>query len=149
MCDVACEFGSNGKECEPSKFQHKVFGIGEQCNETEADIGGLSRYHLYPRILQENSTYLNHTVQINGGVQTIEIVLYQADKFIYSGLRVLDFGCYQQIVEIINATVPGIGHVGQQEFKVFGEIETSAGELASGRGGFVTGQVVVGKEVVV
>lgn len=140
--------------CEPAKFAHKVFGIGEQCNDTTdvALVGGgvnglvWPRYHLYPRIVQENSTYLNHTVQVQvnaGNVQKIDIVLYQSDKFIYSGLRILEATCYERIVEIINASVPIVGHVNDQLFKVYGEIGLSAGVMPK-IGRVSTGVVVDG-----
>ena len=145
-CEVACEFGLDGKVCQPANFPHKVFGVGEACNDTETDValvGGMQRYHLYPRIVQENSTYLNHTVQINGGVQKVDIVLYQGDKFIYSGLRILETVCYQQIIEIINASLPIVGYVEDKQFKVYGQIEVSAGQSIGRFGNVVEGGVVV------
>ena len=145
-CEVACEFGLDGKVCQPANFPHKVFGIGESCNDTGMDVtlvGGFPRYHLYPRIVQENSTYLNHTVQINGGVENVDIVLYQADKFVYSGLRILETTCYQQIIDIINVSLPMVGYVDDKQFKVYGQIDVSVGQPIGRFGNVVDGGVVV------
>ena len=130
-CQVFCEYGLEGKACEPAKFHHNVYGIGDECNDTEIAGEQLPRYHLYPRIVQENSTYLNHTVQIGGVAAPFDLVLYQGEKFAFSGLRIADVSCYQNLVDVFNKTVPLVGHVGAGQFKLIGDILVSAGHMGN------------------
>jgi hypothetical protein len=87
------------------EHRFNLFGLGFAPDFVSADskeVKGLERFWLYPRSLDNNSTYLNHTLVVEGGLR--DLILYYGEKMIEFGFRVTDLSCYERIVKLIKVS---------------------------------------------
>jgi len=75
--------------------KNDIFGIGRMLEKNKENN---VRYWLYPRIIN-TTLYLNHTLITDKSDKLpINVMLYQGDKFIDFGVRVIDLKCYNRLV---------------------------------------------------
>jgi len=84
------------------------------------------RFALFPRDF-DNTTYLNDSIQVEGGQQVDLRLRFSADNDTASsgvaGIRVSDVKCYQRLVDLFNSSaVDHIVQIGNNKVNLLGEI---------------------------
>ena len=98
---VECEVVANLTTIAPVK-NFELFGIGHVWNWDKSTPVELTRYNLYPRVL-DNSGWLNHTTVVGG--QSVTLNLFNSISFAsnFHGFRIIEPKCYDKLVQLISS----------------------------------------------